>query len=134
MTAFAPPADAITITFPQPARLINMNHRDNRYERARAVKAWRTTTRDYAKYANVVLVRCRDLPPSFVAITIDVPTRARRDPINLTPVLKAATDGLVDAGVFRDDTPEYVTTLEPRLRHSPDRLVTIHIWPRDGAA
>jgi crossover junction endodeoxyribonuclease RusA len=34
--------------------------------------------------------------------------RRRRDLDNLIPTLKPAIDGLVDAGVVPDDTPEYV--------------------------
>lgn len=34
--------------------------------------------------------------------------KRRRDPRNLAPTLKALEDGLVDAGVVPDDTPEYV--------------------------
>ena len=34
--------------------------------------------------------------------------RRRRDPINLAPTAKVLEDGLVDAGVVPDDTPQYV--------------------------
>ena len=121
-----PPADAITIPFRQPAPLLNMNSREHWAPKGRKVAAWRSTARDYAAIA----LRCRKLGPSFVMLTIDVPDHRHRDPINLTPVTKACTDGLVDAGCWPYDTPEYVTTIEPVLRVSRDRLVTIHIWPR----
>lgn len=38
---------------------------------------------------------------------------------NLVPTLKAAADGLVDAGVVRDDTPDLMTKVMPIL-HEPD--------------
>ena len=131
MTAFEPPADAITITFPQPAALLNMNDREHWRPRAKKKKAWRETARDYAAISQ----RCRvPLPASYFAITLDVATNRHRDPANYTDTSKCALDGCVDAGLWPSDDSRYVTTLEPRLRHSPDRLVTVHIWPRDGAA
>lgn len=46
------------------------------------------------------------------------PDRRRRDPSNLTATQKPAVDGLVDAGVVLDDTPQYVTELMPVI-HQP---------------
>lgn len=39
--------------------------------------------------------------------------RARRDADNLVATLKPCVDGLVDAGVISDDTPDHVDTLMP---------------------
>lgn len=39
----------------------------------------------------------------------------RRDPSNLMPTQKALVDGLVDAGVVPDDTPQYVTEYMPTI-------------------
>lgn len=39
--------------------------------------------------------------------------RGRRDAVNLTATSKPAIDGLVDAGVLPDDTPEFVDELMP---------------------
>jgi len=53
--------------------------------------------------------------------------RRRRDADNLVPTLKAACDGLVDAKVVRDDTPDLMTKHMPQI-HEPDgdpRLVLI---------
>lgn len=131
MTAFEPPADAITITFPQPAPLLNMNSREHWAPKAKKVAAWRTTARDYA----VLALRCRiPLPPSNFMVTIDFATNRHRDSRNWQPTQKALLDGCVDAGLWPGDDGRYITEHGPRIRHSPDRLVTIHIWPRDGAA
>ena len=59
--------------------------------------------------------------------------RRRRDPHNFAPTLKHVIDGLVDAGLWPDDTPEYVRTLEPALAVRRDRLVRISITPRATA-
>lgn len=45
--------------------------------------------------------------------------RRRRDADNLVPTLKAACDGLVDAGLVADDTPAYMTKHMPVI-HPPD--------------
>jgi hypothetical protein len=70
--------------------------------------------------------------PSFVRLHIDVPDRRRRDPANLTPVTKAVVDGLVDAGVWPDDTPDWITTIEPRLTPTDQRPMhtRVEIVPR----
>ncbi len=39
--------------------------------------------------------------------------RRKRDEDNLVPVLKAACDGLVDAGIVPDDTPQFMQKLMP---------------------
>lgn len=39
----------------------------------------------------------------------------RRDAGNLMPTHKAILDGLVDAGIVPDDTPQYVTEMMPRI-------------------
>lgn len=48
-------------------------------------------------------------------LTFHPPTAARRDRINLALVHKAAIDGLVDAAVIPDDTPDHLTDLMPRI-------------------
>lgn len=40
-------------------------------------------------------------------------SRGRRDELNLFPTLKACGDGVVDAGVVKDDTPEWMDTPTP---------------------
>jgi Holliday junction resolvase RusA-like endonuclease len=41
---------------------------------------------------------------------------ARRDPSNYLPAVKALVDGLVDAELWPDDTPDYVSVAEPILK------------------
>lgn len=56
------------------------------------------------------------LPPSCVQVTIPFQTKRRRDPHNYTStVVKSVIDGLVDAGLWPDDTAEWVTVLDPCL-------------------
>lgn len=62
--------------------------------------------------------------------------KRRRDADNLVPTLKALCDGLVDAHVVADDTPDLMTKHMPRI-HPPDgdpRLeLTIREVPCDDA-
>lgn len=125
--SFTPPPDALTITFPQPAPLLNMNSRQHWAVKAREVAAWRS--RAFYAARSVPAVR-RNCGPSFVMLTLPVPDRRRRDPANLFATAKPVVDGLVDGAIWPDDTPEWVTTIEPRLVVSRDRVVTVHIWPR----
>lgn len=45
-----------------------------------------------------------------------VSDKRRRDPSNVMPTQKAVVDGLVDAGVVPDDTPEFVLEDVPVVR------------------
>lgn len=50
--------------------------------------------------------------------------RRRRDPSNLMPTQKAAIDGLVTAGIIRDDDPRYLEELMPNI--VPPRRTSSH--------
>ena len=121
---------ATTITFQPPARLLNMNDRGHWAPRARLTRLWR----ERAYYATIEQIPApRALPPCVVAIDLPVRDRRRRDPANLTPVTKACVDGITDAGVWPDDSGEWVATTEPRLIVG-GTLVTITLTPRETAA
>lgn len=49
-----------------------------------------------------------------------VNTKHRRDVDNVVPTLKAMCDGLVDAGIVPDDTPEYMTKWMPFIHYAAD--------------
>lgn len=72
----------------------------------------------------------REQPPSYVQVTIPFRTNRRRDPHNYTStVVKAVVDGLRSAGLFPDDTADYVTVLDPLLIVGDE--VTVTITPRN---
>lgn len=52
-----------------------------------------------------------------VSMVWTVPDRKRRDDENPVATLKPFCDGLVDAGIVPDDTPEYMTKLMPTIRY-----------------
>lgn len=92
--------------------------------RRKLVAAWR-------QWAWVVATQegWTGLPPSVVEIAIPFARNARRDPMNYVgTVLKAVIDGLVDAGCWPDDTPEFVTITQPLLEIGED--ATIRLTPR----
>lgn len=117
------------VVFSAPTPLLSVNQRVHWSKRARVTKEWRAaahwgvrrlgTSADY-----------RDLPPCRVLVELPVPDRRRRDPHNYTStIVKAIVDGLVDAGCWPDDTPEFVTVDEPRLIPGA-RSVYVHLIER----
>lgn len=80
---------------------LTMNGRAHWAVRARTVREVRDTTRLLVSAARVPF-----LGSCGVVLTYDPPDRRRRDADNLTATLKACCDGIVDAGVVRDDTPD----------------------------
>ena len=124
-----------TLLFPQPGALLNMNHRTHWRTKARVTRQWRHAAAQVALLLGPPALRQH--PASWVRLIIPVPDRRRRDPANLTPLTKAAIDGLVDSGVWPDDSPEFVETLEPRLVHIPRTkgivpTIELVIVPRTG--
>jgi crossover junction endodeoxyribonuclease RusA len=95
--------------------VLNANQRDHWQARARKVKVLRHASAVMARNARI---------PALAHITVGlqyIPTRkGRRDADNLVPNLKALCDGLVDAGIVPDDTPEWMTKLMPTIG-LPDR-------------
>lgn len=53
--------------------------------------------------------RIPELAPSTIEIVWFAPDRRHRDNDSLSPFLKATKDGLVKAGVFVDDSSEWIT-------------------------
>lgn len=92
---------------------INEERKLHYMERARRVKEWRETFYWLAKEAKI---------PPCTAITIEAfPIQQRGklgDVLNNYPAAKAAIDGIVDAGVVPDDSPEYVRAI---TLHAPTR-------------
>ena len=128
-------AEPITVTFHVPDELQNLNQRWHWAKQARVTRHWRDT----AAWAATVATRGTPLPlgPSTIRTTIAVYGRRRRDPANYTPTVKACVDGLVDAGLWPDDTPDWVETIEPRLRviqRGMPQTIDIEITPRNQGA
>lgn len=64
--------------------------------------------------------------PCTVQVILPFRTAQRRDPHNYVgTVVKAVVDALVKAGAWPDDTPEWVTVLDPVCKIGGDVLVVL---------
>jgi len=117
--------------FPPPAPLMNMNERLHWTTQRRRARNWRNAARRAMPWS---IPDGHHLPPSIVQIELPVLGNLRRDPSNWYPTVKHIVDGLVDAHLWPDDTPQWVTTVEPVLvpykRTDLHRPVRVLIIPR----
>lgn len=112
----------LTFEHQAPARMLNMNREKHWAERARLVKTWRHWAHIHARNTHQ-----GQLAPAIVYVTLPVPDRRRRDPHNWSPTVKAIVDGLVDAGWWPDDTPEWVAVTTPTLDVRRDHVVRVMV-------
>lgn len=80
------------------------------YRRRHVVKAWRE-----AAYWKAVQAGIPRLPRAYILAELCFNDRRHRDPANYYPTVKAAVDGLVDAGVLPDDSQDYLVGPDMRL-------------------
>lgn len=126
----------ISITFRAPGPLMSMNDRLHWSARARLARSWRHAAHIAARNTINTPSSSRGplpLPPSTVTVVLPVRDRRRRDPHNYFATVKPVIDGLVDAGLWPDDTPEWVTTTEPALQVNAGwegDLVSVLITPK----
>ena len=101
-----------SMPLPAPIWSTNADRNMNAYERAERIKLWKTATRYH--YQNEF--HGKGQMPSVVRLVLPVPDRRKRDPHNFCgTVLKAVVDGLVQAGAWPDDTPDFVGHREPEF-------------------
>ena len=106
------------------APYLTPNSRAHWTQRSRYGRAWRDTTS--------LLARAQKIPPHahvHVALEMHPRDRRRRDADNLVSgVLKHVLDGLVDAAVIPDDTPEHVTSVMPTIVTPGGTRKGPHVW------
>lgn len=106
---------AFAFTLPAPSRLLTENGQRRLHwgTRASIISAWRQAGAVYARHENV---------PRFEWVEIGVNVHQKRgvlaDAGAHFVVVKAAIDGLVDAGVLPGDTPRHLRSL---VQHAPVR-------------
>ena len=105
------PRNAVSITLPVPPVALRPNARVHYHARGRAVKQYRGLARVLARSAMTGTPRWT---AATVGATWYFPTQRRRDRDNLLASLKAAFDGLVDAGLLADDSG---------LQHLPHKTI-----------
>lgn len=122
---------------PLPAPLFNMNTPPETV-RARILRTkHKAVWRNSAYYFALIYFRGNriklPLGPSNVQVCLPVPDCRSRDPHNYEVTVKPIVDGLVTAGVFPDDSPDYVTVLPTTLEKRKPPYYTITITPRESS-
>ena len=100
------PRKSKEIALPWTKPLLNLNSRQH----------WAAKARDTDAVRSVTALLCRDLAKADkvrVLLTYTPRDKRRRDADNLVGMLKACCDGIVDAGVVPDDTPEFMVKEMP---------------------
>ncbi len=116
--------EGIFVVLPLPARVLSPNCMigsiGGRFMKASATRKFRRVTKEAVQAEHVETLPWRK---AHVAATLFHNTKRRRDQDDALGSLKAAYDGIVDAGVVPDDDPEHMERSMPLLKH--DKL-----WPR----
>jgi crossover junction endodeoxyribonuclease RusA len=95
-----------TLEFPQRPWTTNAERAGNRWERAKLTKEWRSGFLLLAKSSKI---------PQMAWITVTVEPHQKNGRLQdvgaCNPSVKAAVDGLIDAQVLPDDSPEFVRSI-----------------------
>lgn len=122
----------IVLTIPRADEWVSVNQRLYWRELRRRNRTWRDAGNIWARKAKL-----RDLPPSHVVaeLVMLAKRRHRLDPANYQDTAKAVLDGLVDAGVWPDDSSKWVTGPDMRLGEASmdgHELLILRINPIGG--
>ena len=107
---------SLTLEIPR-AWLLNANQRLNHWERARRTSDLRRYGFAVARHASARRSEPYQRQVRLIA-WVSWPDRRRHDGHNVTPTLKPAIDGLVDAGMFVDDSDAWL--IGPDIRPTGD--------------
>lgn len=117
--------------FPSPDKpwSTNEDRNLNPHKRADRIKTWKeATVLGYLSYVNRNRMK-KAREPSLVRVSIPFSQNRKRDPHNYCgTIVKAIIDGLVLAGAWEDDTPDYVEHLPPALYKGD--AVYVEIFPK----
>lgn len=126
----------VDLAFPAPTRPLSINAVSNWQAKRRLLKPWKDMAWALAHNALVTAAWPREPHPITVQVVLPFRRANRRDAHNYTgTVVKAVVDGLTQAGLVPDDTPEWVTVLDPEFSIQADKsqplTATIRIRPRE---
>lgn len=112
------------LTYPKRPWTTNRERNWHFHARAKVVKEWRDAFKDLSYAAGI--------PPLLsmrIEATPHAPTRRTMDIGNCYPAVKAAIDGIVDAGVIPDDSLPWLTGLEffPDEYHKGEPALVIRV-------
>jgi len=98
---------SFSVEYPQRPWTLNAERASNRWERAKRTREWRLAFQ---------LLTAQMRMPQLAECSIEVEPwllnrRSMQDTAACVPAAKAAIDGLVDAGLILDDTPDIVKTI-----------------------
>jgi hypothetical protein len=112
-----------TVAVPAPAKWLNANDRHGHWaERSGPTRDWRQAAAWAAKAAKVPALK----RASITAVVHRADRRTDTDAQNRYPTIKAAVDGVVDAGVLPNDTDRFLLSLTIR----PGKPVSRSDYPR----
>lgn len=94
--------------------LLSANGREHWRKRANITAAIRACARGQCWNVRPIAGRVK------IRAVYHAPDNRRRDVSNLFPSVKAGVDGIVDAGIIKDDSDRYVVSLE--MVRSPDNI------------
>lgn len=122
----------VHVWFKQPADRLSLNDRMHWAPKAKLTAAWREAARIAARES--LTAKGEHAERCTVRVTFPVTQNRRRDPHNAIATVKPIVDGFVDAGVWPDDTDEWVIVLDPRFDKRNDGIVTVDITPMPETA
>lgn len=106
----SPVSAAVTILLPWDVPPLSLNDRLGKFEEAAIIAKTRRDTGWVVKAR-----RIGRHPHVSVELRYQPKRKRRQDEDNLVATLKPICDGIVDAGVVVDDTPEYMTKTLPAI-------------------
>jgi crossover junction endodeoxyribonuclease RusA len=120
----------ILIEFAPPAPLLSSNDRLHHMKRYQREGLWQEAAWAFA----LAQIKPADRPQRRSLVHVTLPCKSlktRRDPHNFFATVKPIVDGLVHAGLWPDDTPEYVKVDEPSFWTASSVLVEISMIGQD---
>lgn len=121
--------ETVTVVLPLPPKVLSPNCAvatpGGRFAKAAATKKYRRLVKEAVEAEGIETAPWKKIEVSAEFFFKD---RRRRDTDNAIATLKAMYDGIVDAGLVVDDTPEHMRRWEPDFvidRDCPRLLVTI---------
>ncbi len=102
----SPDGHELTVLGKRPWTVNQERKRGAYYERAEITRWWREMFKIAAIQASIPSFQCIEL-----TVTPILPDKKLQDTGACFPTAKAAIDGLVDAGIIKDDAPTYVPTI-----------------------
>ena len=107
------------VKMPMTPKILWPNSKPNRFLKGKAVSTMRALAKT-CFMRDIKAIRYPTWKPMDHVVISCVgvfKTNRRRDSRNFTSSLKAVDDGMVDAGLVEDDSPEYISWLTPHMKY-----------------